>query len=204
MFAGQKSDRDILLMGASALGLSLNPDEADRLLLYAALVKKWNQKINLVSHRDVANLISGHILDSLAGAPFLARLLEGKTNPKVMDLGSGGGLPGIPLKICLPEIDLTLLESTKKKARFLETAVKDLGLVGVSVVDRHSSELEKDPVHQGRYEVVTARAVAEIKKLIILTEPFLKPEGSLLAFKGKNVNQEISALKTKEEDIWSS
>jgi 16S rRNA (guanine527-N7)-methyltransferase len=109
-----------------------------------------------------------------------------------MDLGSGGGLPGIPLKICLPEIDLTLVESTKKKARFLVAAANDLGLEGVAVVDRHSRELERSPEHRSKYDLVTARAVAELKELIVLAFPFLKPGGRLVAYKGARAVEEAA------------
>lgn len=211
--------------------MELGQRELGLLLRYAELVRQWNQRINLVSRKDIENLVSGHIVDSLAGAPVLKRLLgvdpenkavslEGQarghsfdcsapgfaqdmarddTAPahriRVMDLGSGGGLPGIPLKICLPEIELTLVESTKKKARFLETAVGELGLPGVTVVDRHSRELEKDPEHMGRYDAVTARAVAELKDLAMLAFPFLKTGGRLIAYKGEKTGEEIAGAR---------
>lgn len=246
--------------------MELGQEELGRLLRYAELVREWNHRINLVSRQDIGNLVSGHIVDSLAGVSVLKRLLglgladkevslESKARglsrddiapthpplmaggqarddtapthpplmaggldrdntgsarpnsiagsrpreaaapahpPKGMDLGSGGGLPGIPLKICLPEIEFTLLESTKKKARFLETAVLELGLAGVAVVDRHSRELEGDPAHRGRYDLVTARAVAELKELVLLSFPFLKPGGWLVAYKGTKAGEEIA------------
>lgn len=224
-----------LINGVKYLGLELIQEEIGLLLRYAELVKEWNQRINLVSRKDIGNLVVGHIVDSLAGVPVLKKLMSldsgGKavslerqarglawddtapTHPtlsdgvparqntshprpfKVMDLGSGGGLPGIPLKICLPEIDLTLVESTKKKARFLETTLRELGLDGVSVVDRYSRELEKDPVHKGRYEVVTARAVAELKDLVVLAFPFLRHGGCLVAYKGARSGEEIASAK---------
>lgn len=212
--------------------MALGQRELDLLMRYAELVRQWNQRINLVSRKDIGNLVSGHIVDSLAGVPVLERLLAGDpagkavslesqarghsrddTAPphppstagipdrkstsdprplKVMDLGSGGGLPGIPLKICLPYVDLTLVESTKKKSRFLEAAVRELGLEGVTVIDRHSKELEKDPDHRGRYDLVLARAVAELKDLLELAFPFLKDRGRLIAFKGARAGEEVA------------
>jgi 16S rRNA (guanine527-N7)-methyltransferase len=230
---GPREEKEALLSGARAIGVELKQRELGLLLRYADLVRHWNQKINLVSRKDIGNLIPGHIVDSLAGVPVVKRLcgvdpeneavsLERQargrsrddtapTHPpllaggdaqqgatplrlfKVMDLGSGGGLPGIPLKICLPEIDLTLVESTKKKARFLEAAVRELGLEGVTVIDRHSREIEKDACHRGRYDLVTARAVAELKELVALAFPFLRPGGRLMAYKSLKAEEEIAA-----------
>ncbi len=217
-----EEERSALLSGARRLGLELGEVEAGLLLRYAELVREWNQRVNLVSRRDIGNLISGHIIDSLAGVPVLRGLLgadpvvktvspesqaggpaRNATAPshprRVMDLGSGGGLPGIPLRICLPSARFTLVESTKKKARFLETAIRELGLKGAAVVDRHSREMEKDPVHRGGYDLVTARAVAELKDLIALACPFLKAGGALVAFKSARSAEEtaraVSAMR---------
>ena len=232
----KRSDREILLKDAESLGLDLSQSQVVKLLDYARLLREWNLRMNLISRRDIENLVPGHLMDSLAGVPVLKRLFEvdpenkavslvGQARgmarddtaptrpPKVMDLGSGGGLPGIPLKICLPQIDLTLVESTKKKARFLETAVRELGLKGVTVVDRHSREIEKDACHRGKYDTVTARAVAELKDLVMLAIPFLGPGGRLLAYKGPKAEEEIlrargilrklgAIIETSENMAW--
>ena len=138
---------------------------------------------------------------SLAGGP--ARDFAAASHQlKVMDLGSGGGLPGIPLKICLPFIDLTLVESTKKKARFLETALRELGIEGVEVIDRHSREIEKDPVHQGKYDIVVARAVAELKDLVELVFPFIKLGGRLIAYKGAKAEEEIAEAEKTLKKLY--
>ncbi len=245
---GQRDQNEALLSGARSIGVELGQRELGLLLRYAELVREWNQRINLVSRKDIGNLVSSHIVDSLAGVPVLKRLiggdqenkavsLEGQARsrtrddtapahpplkagepsfdcsarglaqdmarddtapahpPLVMDLGSGGGLPGIPLKICLPDVEMALVESTKKKARFLETAVGELGLPGVTVVDRHSRELEKDPRHRGKYDLVTARAVAELNDLVMLAFPFLKTGGRLIAYKGAKTGEETAGAR---------
>lgn len=229
---GRREEKKALLDGARSLSVELGQRELGLLLGYAELVREWNQRINLVSRRDIGNLVTGHIVDSLAGVPVLNKLMSldhgGKAvslgrqaggqprddtapthpplsagiparkstsnphPPKVMDLGSGGGLPGIPLKICLPYIDLTLVESTKKKARFLDSAVNELGLEGVTVIDRHSRELEREPEYIGGYYIVTARAVAGLKELVALAFPFLKAGGWLVAYKGAKAEYEIA------------
>lgn len=218
MGRGQNEEREALLEGARSLGVELGQGELGRLLRYADLVREWNQRINLVSRKDIGNLVSGHIVDSLAGVPVLKKLLVGVAAgqaasldrragglsqddtapahpPRVMDLGSGGGLPGIPLKIVMPEVEMTLVESTKKKARFLETAIRELELEGVTVVGLHSKEIGNNPDHRGKYDAVVARAVAEMKDLVGLAFLFLKPEGWLVAYKGAKAVEEMIAAK---------
>lgn len=213
-----RSDKEILLSEAESLGLDLNRSQVERLLAFAELLRKWNQRVNLISRRDMENLILGHIVDALAGVPLLKKLLgrvaagqaaslerqaggqprddAAPTHPpRVMDLGSGGGLPGIPLKIALPEMEMTLVESTKKKAGFLRSAIGDLELEGITVVDRHSRELEKDPLYRDKYDAVVVRAVAELRDLVVLSFPFLKSGGWLVAYKGARAEKEREAAE---------
>ncbi len=129
-------------------------------------------------------------MDSLSAIPVL---IAGESTIEVMDLGPGGGFPGIPLKICLPEIKLTCLEVTQKKARFLELAVNELGLSDVIVIAKHSQEAQKDKSLLNRYDFITARAVAELKELVKISFPFLKVGGKLLAYKSSKAGQEIEA-----------
>jgi 16S rRNA (guanine527-N7)-methyltransferase len=171
-------------------GIELKKEIIDQLAVFHDLVLAWNQKVNLVSRRDVGNLIGRHISDSLAPLKHWNGLGLPPV-PEVMDLGSGGGFPGIPLKICRPEIRLTCLEATKKKARFIETAVKELGLSNVMVVDKHSEEIKKDPGYNQRYDLVVCRAVAELKELVELSFPFIKPGGLLMAYKGQRAEEEV-------------
>jgi len=175
---------------AQSLGMTLSDAQGEKLAAFHALVKEWNAKINLVSRKDIDNLLANHILDSLASIPALS---ADPTRSEVMDLGPGGGFPGIPLKICLPHIKLTCLEATQKKARFIELAAKELNLSDVLVIARHSQEAQKDKSLLNRYDFVTARAVAELKELVKISFPFLKVGGKLLAYKSSKADQEIEA-----------
>ena len=191
---GQKSDiiiymatEDNRMVPALPEGLVLMPQQTEQLGRFAGLVADWTVRVNLVSRREAGNLWDNHILDSLAALPALAE----KPSAEVMDLGPGGGFPGIPLKICLPSMGLTCLEATRKKARFIEMAAQELGLTGVAVVAQHSQEAQKDKAFLGRYDFVTARAVAELKDLIKMSFPFLKVGGRLLAYKSSRAEEEI-------------
>lgn len=173
---------------ARSLGLTLDEEQCDRLASYHDLVRDWNARINLVSRRDVDNLLADHIIDSMAAIPLLS---ERGAPCDLMDLGPGGGFPGIPLKICLPHIKLTCLEATQKKARFIELAAKELNLSDVLVIARHSQEAQKDKSLLDRYDFVTARAVAELKELVKMSFPFLKRGGALLAYKSSKAREEM-------------
>jgi 16S rRNA (guanine527-N7)-methyltransferase len=171
------------------MGVTLSQEQIEKLFQFQALVKEWNVKINLISRRDINSLLDNHLLDSLSALPVLAA----ESTAEVMDLGPGGGFPGIPLKICLPEIKLTCLEATQKKARFIELAVTELGLPDVVVIAKHSQEAQKDKNLLNRYDFITARAVAELKELVKISFPFLKVGGKLLAYKSSKAGQEIEA-----------
>ena len=147
---------------------------------YAALLEKYNRRLNLVSRSDVQNLWRNHFLPSL----LVNNLLPFPTGVEVLDFGTGGGLPGIPLKILRPDLSFVLLDSSHKKTAFLQLAIRELSLAGVGVVRRRiSGEEETGPLH-GRFEVITARAVTDFRDLFALTKPFLREEGFLLAWKG--------------------
>lgn len=173
-----------------SLGVTLSEEQGEKLTRFHAFIKDWNSKINLISRRDIDNLLVNHILDSLAAIPAL---LKNPLCHELMDLGPGGGFPGIPLKICLPEITLTCLEATQKKARFIELASAELGLTNVLVIAKHSQEAQKDTDLLNRYDFITARAVAELKELVKISFSFLKPGGKLLAYKSSKADEEIEA-----------
>ncbi|MDP2807310.1 MAG: 16S rRNA (guanine(527)-N(7))-methyltransferase RsmG, partial [bacterium] len=141
---------------------------------------------------DVVGHVAGHIADSLAALPLLDQAATSSPVPMtVMDLGSGGGFPGFPVKICRPGINLTCVEATQKKAKFLALAARELGLQNVKVVPQHSQQLVKDKEYLNKYDVVLCRAVAGLKELVKISFPFLRPGGVLLAFKAQKAEQEI-------------
>jgi 16S rRNA (guanine527-N7)-methyltransferase len=123
-------DAAALARGLADLGLDLDADQQLKLLAYAALLSRWNQAYNLISRQDQHRLLSRHLLDSLAILPWL----DGAPAGPVADLGSGGGLPGIPLAIARPERPMTLIDRSARKTRFLEQCRIELGLTGLSVV----------------------------------------------------------------------
>ncbi|MEO8458544.1 MAG: 16S rRNA (guanine(527)-N(7))-methyltransferase RsmG [Chloroflexota bacterium] len=166
--------------------------------LYALLLLEEGARTNLTSKADREALYQKHIVTSLA----ILRALEDAcvTLSPALDVGSGAGFPGLPIKIVRPEIEMTLLEATGKKTSFLESAVGALKLDGIRVIQARAEDLARDPEHRGAYNLVLARAVAPLPVLLELTLPFLAPNGVLAAPKGsarqREVAESASALAT--------
>jgi len=172
-----------LAAGIAALGLTL-PDGAEaKLLAYLALLDKWNRVYNLTAVRDAERMVSHHLLDSLATVPYF----QGET---VLDVGSGGGLPGIPLAIARPELQVTLIDSIAKKTAFLLQAKAELGLKNLNVV---TGRVE-DFLSETGFDIVTSRAFSDLREFVNLTRHLLKPGGRWLAMKGLYPNEEIAQL----------
>jgi 16S rRNA (guanine527-N7)-methyltransferase len=176
---------------AGSLGVDLTARQLDQLSAYADRLA--TSAHNLTSARDRDQIDTRHIDESLAFGHLLAArgLLPDAAN--VLDLGAGGGLPGIPLRIVWPGIRLTLLESVGKKCRFLEDVARELGLGGVTVLEGRAEAYGHDPSHRERYDLVVARAVAPLPVLIEYAVPFLRAGGQLAAVKGSAAAREIEA-----------
>jgi 16S rRNA (guanine527-N7)-methyltransferase len=168
--------------------LGLDPALAPRLLAYRDLLARWNRTYNLTAVRDPAQMVVRHLLDSLALAPQLAALAA--RGGRLADLGTGPGLPGIPLAIALPGLQVALVESNGKKARFLREAVRVLGLDNVRVVESRIEAYDAP----GRFDAITARALATLPRILELGGHLLAPGGQLLAMKGQRPDEELAAL----------
>jgi 16S rRNA (guanine527-N7)-methyltransferase len=167
----------------------LDQNQAEALSVYVELVLEANERAGLMSAgTDRAALTDRHVPEALEVASVLHTL--GNVSPLV-DIGSGGGLPGIPIAIALPEVSVTLAEATAKKATFLLDAAQSLGLANVTVVNSRAEELARNDAHRESYATVTARAVAPLPTLLELTLPFLKVGGILAAVKGTRARAEI-------------
>ena len=174
--------RPELESGLSAL--DLETALADPLLAYLALLQRWNQTYNLTAIRDPREMLVKHVLDSLAMHAHLAGI------GTLADLGTGAGLPGIPLAIALPQLQVTLVESNGKKARFLREAVRQLQLGNVKVAESRIEAFDAP----GSFDAITARALATLPLILELGGHLLAPAGRLLAMKGVLPAEEIAAL----------
>lgn len=168
--------------GSEKLGLDLTDDQISRLQTYVGLLDKWNKVYNLSAIRDPNEMVSRHILDSLTILPYLK-------GDSLLDVGTGAGLPGIPVAIMHPEIAVTLLDTNSKKTRFLQQVKAELGLDNVTVVHARVEEAELP-----KFAMVTARAFATIKDIIDLTGQHCDDAGCLLLMKGTYPDEELDAM----------
>ena len=162
----------------------LDDAAAEKFVDFVRLLVKWNRVTNLTAVRDPLEMVTRHILDSLAVVPFLTR-------GSLLDVGSGAGLPGVPIAIASPGLDVTLLDSNAKKLRFVRQATAELGLDNVQVVQARMQEYQP-----GRsFDMVISRAVASLDELYQQTVHLLRPGGRMLFMKGAVPEQEIGALQ---------
>ena len=172
-----------LQSGLKEMGLDLSGEQQDKLLAYVEMLKKWNKTYNLTALRDESQIISHHLLDSLTLPPYL----EGAQT--MLDVGSGGGQPGIPAAVCRPDLQITLLDANTKKTSFLQQAAIELELKNVRVV---SGRVEA--VQGLRADVITSRAFAELADFVNWTAHLLQDGGRWAAMKGVYPATEIDRL----------
>lgn len=176
-----------LKLGATELGLSLSDVQLEQLQGYLALIRKWNKVYNLTAVRDPQEMLTHHVLDSLtAVAPLLRH--TGGAAAKVLDVGSGGGLPGIVLAICRPELNISCVDTVGKKAAFIQQVAASLKLPNLRGVHARVESLS------GPFDVICCRAFAALPDFVNWSRGALAPNGVWMAMKGKHPQEEIDAL----------
>ena len=163
--------------------LSLNIEHAHKLLDYLDLLVRWNKAYNLTAIRDPNEMLTKHLLESLAMHPYF-------TQANLADLGTGAGLPGIPLAIIRPEAQITLIESNGKKTRFLREVVRQLKLSNVTVIESRAESVNQP----GQFQAITARAMDRLAGILAVGGHLLNANGVLLAMKGPQIHDEIAEL----------
>ncbi|MCA9960652.1 MAG: 16S rRNA (guanine(527)-N(7))-methyltransferase RsmG [Anaerolineales bacterium] len=179
---------DLLIQETAKLGIVLTAVQLQQFAHYQALLLAWNKQMNLTAIREPADIQLKHFLDSLTCASVMGDLAQ----TQLLDVGTGAGFPGLPLKILVPELHVTLVESVAKKTRFLEVVVAELGLTGVEIIAERAEVLGQHAQHRERYDWVVARAVAELRVLLEYLLPFCRVGGHVLAQKGENASAEIA------------
>ena len=169
-------------------GLILSAEQEKLFLRYAEMLEDWNSRMNLTAITDFSEVVRKHFLDSCAPL-YASSVPVGKT---LLDVGSGAGFPGIPLKIMLPDTEIVLLDSLRKRIGFLEDVTAELGLKNVRAVHGRAEDLARDPGFREHFDTVTARAVAPLPVLAEYCVPFVKLKGRFLAYKSGNITQEMA------------
>lgn len=178
-----------LRSGAQALGLVLTDAQIQHLLDYAALIQKWNKVYNLTALRDPADMLTHHLLDSLTAIAPLRRHTQGQPI-KVLDVGSGGGLPGVVLAICMPELNVSCVDTVAKKAAFVQQVAVSLKLPNLRGLHARVESLTEP------YQVICSRAFASLPDFVTWSRSALSEGGVWMAMKGKHPQSEIDALPT--------
>ena len=181
--------------GLGELGLSLSEAQVDQLLAYQDLIAKWNKVYNLTAVRDPQEMLTHHLLDSLAAIPPLLRQTGGQP-VKLLDVGSGGGLPGVVIAITCPQIEVHCVDTVLKKATFIQQVAATLRLPNLRGIHARVESLKAGNEGQGGggYDVVCSRAFASLADFTTWSRPALRPGAVWMAMKGKHPSDELSAL----------
>jgi 16S rRNA (guanine527-N7)-methyltransferase len=183
--------------------IDLDRPKSNLLASFVSLLLSWNEKTNLTSITDPKEIAEKHILDSIIPGIYIQSITS-PTGITLMDVGSGGGFPGIPLKILLPQLQVTLVDSMRKKVNFLKYAVRTLGLDNICTEHSRIEELSKNKNFAGQFDVVISRAFSSLDKFFTSTAPLIKSTGSLIAMKANEVKKEIDMMASNknEEGIY--
>ena len=182
-----KSVSQILSEAANTMGIALGDRETSLFTIYHRELVAWNKKINLISIKSERDSIIKHFIDSLTLLPYIK-----SGTCRVLDIGSGAGFPGIPLKIAVSSLKVFLLESSRKKSSFLKHVIRSLGLADTVVIHDRAEFLMEDETCKDFYQVVTSRAAFKLTQFLRMGAFFLAPKGSLIAMKGKISDQELT------------
>lgn len=179
---------DELKIAATEYGLNLTEDQISAFNKYYELLYEWNKKINLTAITEPKDVAIKHMVDSLSC--FKADLF--KENISLIDVGTGAGFPGLPLKIFYPSLKLTLLDSLNKRVKFLQLVVDELGLKDVEVIHARSEEAARNKKYREKFDLATARAVARLPIICEYCLPFVKDGGTFIALKGRQYEEEAT------------
>jgi 16S rRNA (guanine527-N7)-methyltransferase len=176
--------------GLKEAGIELSDAIRQKLLDYLALIQKWNKVHNLTAVRDPEDMVTLHLLDSLSVLPHIKAM-------RLLDVGSGAGLPGIPLALCLPDLQVTVMDSSHKKASFLRQAKVELGIANLEVVCGRVEQYHPDAL----FDIVISRAFSDLAEFISLTRHLCAPDGVWMAMKGVYPYDELAQLKATPAQV---
>jgi 16S rRNA (guanine527-N7)-methyltransferase len=182
-------DQEILSLGKTArlLGVELGDTQLAQFDVYKNELLQWNAKTNLISEYSSQEIITRHFLDSLTAMQFIQ-----KPNARIIDVGSGAGFPGLPLKIALPSLELYLLETNRKKVSFLKHIIRLLNLSDAVVLHDRVENIIKTDSWKEKFDILISRAAFKLSELLPQGEYFLAPGGALIALKGPKVDEDIA------------
>lgn len=178
---------DILKEACFNEGLDFDETKYNQFMKYKEMIKEWNEKINLTAITEDDEIVKKHFIDSIKAFEFTSL----KKSKKIIDVGTGAGLPGIPIKIVSPEIEVVLLDSLNKRVIFLNEVIKALDLKGITAVHGRAEDFARENSYREKFDVAVSRAVANMAVLSELCLPYVKVDGHFIALKGPAVEEEI-------------
>jgi len=194
----ETDNRRLFMEGTKAFGINLSERTVEAFDLYLRELLKWNTKINLTAIRSEKGIVLKHFLDSLSVFLHLPNISS------LLDIGSGAGFPGIPLKMIQPSLEVTLIDSVRKKVDFQRHIIRTLGLKGIEAIHGRVQDKQILQALGGRFDGTIARAFSDLDTLLLLSFPFLKKGGILLAMKGEGGGEELKRLplSTRNRYRW--
>lgn len=174
---------------SNEIGILLEEKQINQFYTYMELLLEWNEKINLTAITKPEEIILKHFIDSMTIAKYIDK------NVTLIDVGTGAGFPGIPLKIIREDVEITLLDSLNKRINFLNEVIKQLGLTKIQTIHARVEELGKNKKYREKFDYATSRAVANLSTLAEYLMPLVKLKGACISMKGSNVEEEIQASK---------
>ncbi len=190
--------------GARELGLELSQEQLERFQRYYEVLTDWAERVSLTAVHDEEGVQRRHFLESAALIPVLEEHELSLDEQSLVDIGSGAGIPGIPLKILVPSLRLTVVEVKQRKAEFLGALLQELSLDDVTIVTRRAEEAARDPNHREQYDFAVAKALAPLRTLAELTLPFVHMGGVVLAPKGRGAEEEVKEGRVALETLKGS
>lgn len=186
---GSAEWKKLIKDGALRMRITLNSEETDNLAAHAVELLKWNRRINLTTITDPKEVAVKHVLDSIAPFQFIPQ------DTSLLDIGSGGGFPGIPLKILIPSLSVLLIDASRKKINFLKYVIRILNLKQIHAMHIRAEELYKNKKNSNRFGVIICRALSSLDSFLLKAIPLLAKDGIILAMKGKEPVDEIQAIR---------
>ena len=190
MEIGSPEWSDVIIAGARVFDLALERRHTDLFAAHARELLHWNKTTNLTSITDPFEVAVKHFVDSLAPAGMIS------SDATLLDIGSGGGFPGIPLKIVMPLLSVTLIDASRKKVNFLKHVIRTLKMDGIEALHIRVEELATDPDPGRRFDFITSRALTDLKSFVAQARPLLAADGLMIVLKGKMDDTEVEAVRS--------
>lgn len=185
------SDNSFFIQGLKEYGFDPTDEQIEKFIRYYDHIIEWNDKINLTAITEYKDVMIKHFLDSVS----IIKAVDMSSVNSLIDIGTGAGFPGIPIKIMFPDIKITLLDSLKKRLNVLDLIIDELNLKDIYTIHGRAEDIARDPKHREKYDLCVSRAVANLSTLSELCIPFVKPNGKFVSYKSEKADEELEKAK---------